>query len=114
MGGGDAAKVETGRNKIKYALIGVAVAVISKGLMNIVIDLLTQQRIEIVLRILKFSCHFISGKSLIFRLKNRNIELTKIAQVAESADAIDLGSIEINLVGVQISPWALFTLNKIG
>jgi hypothetical protein len=41
LGGGDATKIETGRNKIKYALIGVAVAVISKGLMNIVIDLLT-------------------------------------------------------------------------
>ena len=40
LGGGEAEKIESGRNKIKYALIGVAVAVVSKGLMNIVINLL--------------------------------------------------------------------------
>ncbi len=40
LGGGDEEKIKSGRNKIKYALIGVAVAVVSKGLMNIVIDLL--------------------------------------------------------------------------
>lgn len=36
LGGGEAEKIESGRNKVKYALIGVAVAVVSKGLMNIV------------------------------------------------------------------------------
>lgn len=40
LGGGEAEKIESGRNKVKYALIGVAVAVVSKGLMNIVINLL--------------------------------------------------------------------------
>ncbi len=49
---------------------------------------------------------------MIFRLKNRKIELTKIAQVAESADAIGLGPIEIHLMGVQISPWALSAQQK--
>ena len=39
LGGSEEDKVKSGRNKIKYALIGVAVAVISKGLMNIVINL---------------------------------------------------------------------------
>jgi len=39
LGGNEEDKVKSGRNKIKYALIGVAVAVISKGLMNIVINL---------------------------------------------------------------------------
>lgn len=40
LGGGDATKIESGRNKIKYALIGVAIAVVSKGLVTIVMDLL--------------------------------------------------------------------------
>ena len=40
LGGGDAAKIESGRNKIKYALIGVAIAVVSKGLITMVMELL--------------------------------------------------------------------------
>ena len=36
---GDETKVKASRSKITYALIGVAVAVVSKGLMNIVIGL---------------------------------------------------------------------------
>ena len=37
---GDDEKVKSGRKKIQYALIGVAVAVVSRGLMNIVMNLL--------------------------------------------------------------------------
>ncbi len=40
LGGGDEEKIKSGRNKIKYALIGVAIAVVSKGLLDIVAGLL--------------------------------------------------------------------------
>lgn len=40
LGGGDEEKIKSGRNKIKYALIGVAIAVVSRGLITMVKDLL--------------------------------------------------------------------------